>query len=326
MIKTQTSGVNTSSPEPFKTIMLPVDTLEAFTRVLPLARLLIDTMQVSAEQTQLLHVIAGSFLRDHMETIDIASGEVPSAEDMRRLRRIHVEQVVTPLLYQASDLLQSNTGDYSSDMLILDGDPVKRIVEVCRDKNYSTLIMSRRNRAEDSAKLTGSVVAGVLHRHVDATIYLVGDEPLPKEVSPFARCLIGIDGSTASKNAVREAGMLLSKAGQDVERVFLVHVLDQSCYYDEDGITCMEASEFGQKALEKAGNLLIDMGVDYRKIATVIHFGKPGTILAEEVLSSDATLIFIGRRDRSRTAQVFLGSVCTDMIQNCRERTIVLTS
>jgi nucleotide-binding universal stress UspA family protein len=88
----------------------------------------------------------------------------------------------------------------------------------------------------------------------------------------------------------------------------------------------MEASEFGQKALEKAGNLLIDMGVDYRKIATVIHFGKPGTILAEEVLSSDATLIFIGRRDRSRTAQVFLGSVCTDMIQNCRERTIVLTS
>ena len=111
-----------------------------------------------------------------------------------------------------------------------------------------------------------------------------------------------------------------------MERVFLVHVLDQSCYYDEDGITCMEASEFGQKALEEAGNLLIAAGVDHQKITTVIHFGKPGTILAEEAISSDATLIFIGRRDRSRTAQVFLGSVCTDMIQNCRERTIVLTS
>ncbi len=309
-----------------KNILLPVDTLEAFGRVVPLVRLLISTMRIGAEQTQLLHVIAGSFLRDHMESINIAAGEVPTAEDMRRLRQHHVEEVVTPLLYQASDLLQSNTGDYLSDIMILDGDPVKRIDEVSRDKNYSTLIMSRRNRAEESAKLTGSVVAGVLHRHVDATIYLVGDEPLPEGVSPFTRCLIGIDGSPASKNAVKEAGTLLREVNQDIERVFLVHVLDQSCYYDEDGITCMEASEFGQKALEEAGNLLIDMGVDQQKITTVIHFGKPGTILAEEAISCDATLIFIGRRDRSRMAQVFLGSVCTDMIQNCRERTIVLTS
>ena len=320
------NAMHTSSLTPLVNILLPVDTLEAFARVLPLARLLIDTMNISAEQTQLLHVIAGSFLRDHMETIDIASGEVPSARDMKRLRRRHVERVVTPLLYRAGDLLQSNAGDYSSDMMILDGDPVKRIVEVCRDKNYSTLVMSRRNRAEESAKLTGSVVAGVLHRHVESTIYLIGDEPLAEGVSPFARCLLGIDGSSASKNAVREAGMLLSKAGNAVERVFLVHVLDQSCYYDEDGVTCMEAGAFGQKALEEAGNLLIDAGIDHKKIITVIHFGKPGTILAEEAISSGATLIFIGRRDRSRTAQVFLGSVCTDMIHNCRERTIVLTS
>ena len=326
MTEIQNNAMPAASLLPLTNILLPVDTLEAFARVLPLARLLIDTMGISDRQTQLLHVIAGSFLRDHMETIDITSGEVPSTEDMRRLRRHHVEDVVTPLLHQAGDLLQRNSGDYSSDMLILDGDPVKRIVEVCRDKNYSTLVMSRRNQAEDSAKLTGSVVAGVLHRHVEATIYLIGDEPLSAGVSPFARCLIGIDGSPASKNAVREAGMLLSRAGGDVERVLLVHVLDQSCYYDEDGITCMEAGAFGQRALEEAGNQLIEAGVDQQKITTVIHFGKPGTILAEEAIAFDATLIFIGRRDRSRTAQVFLGSVCTDMIHNCSERTIVLTS
>lgn len=311
---------------PLRNLLLPVDTLEAFHRVLPLARLLIRTMNIGAEQTQLLHVIAGSFLKNHMETIDIAAGEVPSLEDMKRLRQFHIENLVTPLLYQVSDLLQSSSGDYSSDILILDGDPVKRINEVCRDKNYTTLIMSRRNRAEESAKLTGSVVAGVLHRYVDATIYLIGDEPLSKEVSPFARCLIGIDGSPASRNAVKEAGMLLSEAASEMEKVFLVHVLDQSCYYDEDGISCMQASEQGQRALEEAGNLLIDSGVSQEKINTVIHFGKPGTILAEEAIACDATLIFIGRRDRSRMAQVFLGSVCTDMIQNCRERTIVLSS
>ena len=123
-----------------------------------------------------------------------------------------------------------------------------------------------------------------------------------------------------------EAGILLKAAGYENEKIYLVHVLDQSCYYDEDGISCMEASEFGQQALEEAGNMLIDLGIDQQKIHTVIHFGKPGTILAEEANSCDATLVFIGRRDRSRTAQVFLGSVCTDMIQNCRERTIVLSS
>ena len=315
-----------TAPTPFNNLLLPVDTLEAFGRVLPLARLLISTMNIDAEQTQLLHIVAGSFLREHMESIDVASGEVPTPEDMKRLRKHHIEQVVSPLLYKASDLLQSKTGDYSSDLMILDGDPVKRIYEVCCDKNYSTLVMSRRNRAEESAKLTGSVVAGILHRHVDATIYLVGDEPLPAGVSPFARCLIGIDGSSASKNGVKEAGILLREAGDENQKIVLVHVLDQSCYYDEDGITCMEASEFGQQALEEAGNMLIELGVDQKKITTVIHFGKPGTILAEEAISCDATLIFIGRRDRSRTAQVFLGSVCTDMIQNCRERTIVLSS
>jgi nucleotide-binding universal stress UspA family protein len=186
--------------------------------------------------------------------------------------------------------------------------------------------MSRRNKSEITSKLTGSVVAGVLHRYVDASLYLVGDEPLPAGSSPFARCLIGIDGSPASRNAVCEAGLLLSRVGPDIEKVYLVHVLDQSCYYDEDGVSCMQASESGQKALEEAGNLLIDAGIDQNKITTVIHFGKPGTVLAEEAITCDATLVFIGRRDRSRMAQVFLGSVCTDMIQNCQERTIVLSS
>ena len=95
--------MNTTSTA-LKNILLPVDTLEAFGRVVPLVQLLISTMRIGAEQTQLLHVIAGSFLRNHMETIDIAAGEVPTAENMRRLRQHHIEQVVSPLLYQASPL------------------------------------------------------------------------------------------------------------------------------------------------------------------------------------------------------------------------------
>ncbi len=88
----------------------------------------------------------------------------------------------------------------------------------------------------------------------------------------------------------------------------------------------MDASLTGQKALEASGNLLVDLGVDRQKIKTVIHFGTPGAILAEEVRECDATLVFLGRRDRSRMAQMFLGSVCTEIIQHCQDRTLVLAS
>jgi nucleotide-binding universal stress UspA family protein len=307
-------------------LLLPVDSLEAFNRAIPLVGVLIRTMQIEAKCIDLLHVVAGSFLRDYMKSIDFAAGEVPSQEDIQHLRKRYIDDVVIPLINHAGELLSRETAGLVPGVLMEDGDPVKTISSVCQSGSYSTLVMSRRNLAERSEKLTGSVVAGVLHRHAEATIYLVGDAPTPEGISVFSRSLIGVDGSPASKNAVKEAGILLSKVNREVEKILLVHVLDQSCYYDEDGVSCIQAGTIGQQALEEAGNLLVAAGVDPAKITTVIHFGKPGTILAEEAVDCDATLIFIGRRDRSRMAQVFLGSVCTDMIQNCQERTIILTS
>jgi nucleotide-binding universal stress UspA family protein len=312
--------------QPLSRVLLPVDSLEAFSRAIHLVGLLIRTMKIEAKHTDLLHVVAGSFLRDYMKSINIAAGEVPSQEDIHHLRKRYIDEVVTPLMSHAGELLRDEIAGLAPGALMEDGDPVKTISSVCQSGAYSTLVISRRNLAERSDKLTGSVVAGVLHRHAEATIYLVGDAPTPVGTSVFSRSLIGIDGSPASKNAVREAGILLSRVNNQIEKVFLVHVLDQSCYYDEDGVTCIQAGTLGQQALEEAGNLLVAAGVDPAKITPVIHFGKPGTILAEEAIGCDATLIFIGRRDRSRMAQVFLGSVCTDMIQNCRERTIILTS
>ena len=311
---------------PFSKLLLPVDTIEAYRRVLSFVKILYRTMFLVPENVDLLHVIEGSFLKGHMHTIDISSGEVPTTGDMKRLRDAHINSNVEPLMKKAVDLLQQEITDIEDvRVLVRDGDPVRTVTRVCSSGSYSTLVMSRRNSAETEGKLTGSVVAGVLHRHVEQTIVLIGDDPISPEVSPFARCLIGIDGSPASKNAVMEAGLLLSRANSDVETIHLVHVLDQSCYYDEDGISCMEAGEKGQKELEEAGNMLVAAGVDQKKITTVIHFGKPGTVLAEEINGCDATLIFIGRRDRSRMAQVFLGSVCTDIIQDCRDRTIILS-
>lgn len=312
--------------KPLRRLLLPVDTLSAFERAAPLAGRLIGTMGLSADRFDLLHVIAGSFLQSHMETLDMMAGQIPARAEMQKLREEHLHNTVGPLLSRAGRILDRETKGKAAGRLIKDGDPVKIISSVCGEGRYSTVVMSRRNPLERSVSLSGSVVAGVLHRHAEATMYLAGDSPAAEGMSYFARCLIGVDGSPASRNAATEAALLLSRVPDEIEQVNLVHVLDQSCYYDEDGVPCSQASIPGQQALEEAGNMLIEAGIDQKKIRTVIHFGRPGTVLAEEIMECDATLVFIGRRDRSRMAQVYLGSVCSDILLNCRERSLALCS
>lgn len=312
--------------DPLSSVLLPVDDLDSFSHIIPVIGALIKTMADDMQTVDLLHVVTGTFLADLMRRVDLASGETPSPEKMKELHQQYMDNTVTPLLRKSRDLLRRETGVGSVHTFACDGDPAKMINEIGRQHNYAALIMSRRNPDRPSAKLIGSVVAGVMHRHSESTIYLVGDSPVPNNESLFARCLIAVDDSPASMNGVIEAGKILSRANEQIEKVYLVHVLDQSCYYDEHGESCMDLGLAGQRALEQAGNLLLESGVESGKIKTVIHFGKPGTVLAEEVNNCEATLIFLGRRDRSRMAQVFLGSVCTDIIQNCRDRTLVLTS
>lgn len=313
-----------SRPNPLSTILLPVDDAETFRRAALLTGSLLGATRLRPQKTDVLHVVTGTFLGELMKGLDLASGETPAPAEMNELHRLHLESSVQPLVLKCREMLDEEIGAGLARTIVRDGDPVKIISSA--SEYYTSLILCRRNLAGPSEKLIGSVVAGVLHRYSQATTYLVGDRVPAEGESIFARCLIAVDESPASMNSVAEAGVILARADDQVGQIYLVHVLDQSCYYDEDGENCMDASLTGQKALEESGNLLVDLGVDRQKIKTVIHFGKPGTILAEEVESCDATLVFLGRRDRSRMAQVFLGSVCTDIIQNCRDRTLILSS
>ena len=312
--------------DPLSSVLLPVDDFESFRHIIPIVGKLVEAVGDDLQRIDLLHVVTGTFLADLMRQIDFASGETPSAAEMKALHQQYIDYTVTPLMKQSREALQKETGSDSLQTIVRDGDPPKMINEMSRKQSYSTVIMNRRAQFQESAKLIGSVVAGVMHRHTESTIYLVGDGDVPHDEFLFARCLIAVDESPASMNGVAEAAKILSRVNEQIEQVYLVHVLDQSCYYDEEGLSCMDMSLTGQQALEMAGDLLIDSGVASEKIKTVIHFGNPGTVLAQEVKNCDATLGFLGRRDRSRMAQVFLGSVCTDIIQNCRDRTLVLAS
>jgi nucleotide-binding universal stress UspA family protein len=84
--------------------------------------------------------------------------------------------------------------------------------------------------------------------------------------------------------------------------------------------------ETGNKYMREAEDLMVKGGVEKTKIVATLLFGKPGETLTEHAASFGATMCYIGRRDRSKIAEVLLGSVCGDFVQRCRGKTVVLVS
>lgn len=306
-------------------LLLPVKDYELFKNILPLVELVSSSMAGGLEKVDLLHVVGGSFMSTHLSNIDFRAGHVLSSDLMQRLRAEHYQEIVNPLLSQVQELLVKSGLALQAKVSVVDGDPVKKITEICENEKYSTLIMCRR-KGEKEGIFIGTVLNGVVNRHISASFYIVGEEGFATDISPAARIMIGVDGSPTCFSAVREAAVILGRSAGVVEEVSLVNVMDPSCLTDGSGLDCQQMSETGFKYMQEAEDILVKEGVEKSKIVATILFGKPGEALTKHAQSFGATMCYIGRRDRSKIAEVLLGSVCADFIHRCRERTIVLVS
>lgn len=311
--------------QPLTRLLLPVKDYELFKNILPLVELMSRAMAGELEKVDLLHVVGGSFISTHLNNIDFRAGRVLSSELMQRLRTQHYQDFVDPLKAQLQELLHKSGVGLQANVRIEDGDPVKKISAICQKGHYSTLIMQRRKKEEDNF-FEGTVITGILNRHISAGFYLVGEDGFVDGVSPAARVLIGIDGSSSCFRAVEEAAVLLGRSSESIEEVSLVNVLDPSCLYDQSETNCQQISVMAYKDMQEAADILVRAGVPQAKISTTILYGKPGRILTEHALKIDATMCYVGRRDRSKIAEVLLGSVSGEFLQRCRNKTIVLVS
>jgi len=306
-------------------LLLPVKDFSLFSHTLPLLQLISKSSNNQGlESIDLLHVVGGSFLSAHLNNIDLRAGHMVSSETITRLRKEHVESIVKPLLDQVQTLLDKSSIDVTAGIKLAEGDPVKKICEICDDEYYSTLILARRKKEEEGF-FSGSVVNGILGRFVKPSIYLVGENGFPADCSPLARVLIGVDGSPNCMRAAAEAALLLGKNREEVEKVSLINVLDQACFFKEE-IDCQEESERAYGYMDTVEKILTEQGVDADKIEATVLFGHPGEMLTRHAHDFDATLTYIGRRDRSKIAEVLLGSVCGDIIHQLRDRALVLVS
>jgi nucleotide-binding universal stress UspA family protein len=306
-------------------LLLPVKDFDHFCNCLPLVELISRTMEEKLERLDLLHVIGGSFLSTHLNNIDFRAGRVLSSELMQRLRTQHYEEFVAPLLEKVQTVLSEKEGGLQAKVRVEDGDPVKKIISVCEQEKYKTLILARRNK-EEQEELAETVLNGLVNQHLDATMYLVAEDGFSSGKHPATRVMVGIDGSAAALGAVREAAIILSRSAQDVEEVLLVNVRDPSCFLGESETDCKQASDKGYRNLQEAEEIMVAEGVDKSKIVTMLLFGRPGETLASHAREFGATMLFIGRRNRMKIAEVLLGSVSGDVIQRCRKTTVVLVS
>ncbi len=311
--------------EPLTTVLLPVDRLKAFERTIPFIAVLAAARGSQLRQLNLLHVVVASYFSKHISNVDIRAGKILSSDKIRRIREQHYTDRVNPLMETIRVVLEQNKLQLPLKVLIKDGEPVKVICAECEDNNYSTLVLGRRDYTMLEESLMGSITRGVLDRRIEASIYLIGEE-IEHGEPVLSRCMIGVNDSDSSRRAVNEAALLLSGDPDAVDNIALVHVIDQDCYFADNGNRCQEILISGRKCLDEAENIVLAAGIDRSRCSKVILFGNPARVLIDKAAADSCTLFFIGRRERSKLAKVFLGSVCSDIVQRCRQTIVALVN
>ncbi len=123
----------------------------------------------------------------------------------------------------------------------------------------------------------------------------------------FDRILIPIDGSDCSKRAAKYGLELGNAYGSAID---VLHVLERSRLRRVGSDAQAERRERGTEFLDEIETMAREVGID---IDTTLDEGKTHEIIGEHAESTDANLIVMGRRGRSRLRGQPLGTV-TDRV------------
>jgi len=299
--------------------LIPVDTNSSRAEAVALMKCLAAILHERIDKITLFHVTGGRYLSGHMANIDARAARVITTDLFNSLRQEHIDKKIKPVLAQAKRELEKAGINAVIDIVIEDGDPVNRIVEMANKGEYSSLILERHSTSHDGDGL-GHVASGILHRDVQATIYLTGIHPIN---CPPDCCLVALDNSENSWMALKRAGVLAAACGDRLKKIILVSVLDVSAYSLQLA-GGREELDIDSTILDRAEELLLAQGVTGDQIIKRQTFGDPADVLVDEVKEQGAELIFMGRRDRGAVKELFMGSVSSRLIHHCREQTIVM--
>lgn len=314
---------NNNQIERLTKFLLPVDKDAALDATAGTAGAMASVLGERVKNITLLHVMAGEYLKTHMMNIDFRVEFVVDSKVIRDLREKYQESKVKSVLEDVSSKIKNFGISVPIEYRVEDGDPVKKILSVCEEGGFSTIVMARRCLSSLKQVFLGSVSAGVLERSGPASVYLVGQETISKEQCPVARTIIAVDGSDKAFNAVKEASILLRASKDLLEQVTVIGVIDLANY--SDSLSGERSLEIEVKSfLDKARRMLIEEGVPEAKIDVRPQYGHPAEAIATEAEKRDAQMIFMGKTGMSGIKGLVMGSVSRSVIHKCGSRTIAM--
>lgn len=313
----------TTHPQPLTRFLLPVDVPMSFERSAWLMGTMTAALGDRIEKIAVLHVMAGRYLSSHMANVDVRTRHVIASEQFQMLKKQHVSRDIAPKMEEAKKILEKTGITAPIELLIEDGDPIRRITDIAA-RGYSTVIMERRGLSAIREVIVGSVTSGLLHRDIHATVYLVG-QTRGKNECPASCCLIPVDGSSHSREALREASILISHCTEVIKQVALVHVINLARYGEEIELADAQA-ESADRIMTEANRMLVEGGVPAEAITQVIRYGDPADIIEEEIRQKASCMVFMGRRGRNALGELFMGSVSRKIIHRFPDHFVALVS
>lgn len=209
-------------------------------------------------------------------------------------------------------------GEVEAEVVVEHGWPVPTLLQVAADADL--LVAGSRGYNAFEARWLGSV-SQHLAGHARCPVAVVRRAHNPRS----QRIVVGVDGSSASEDALRYAA---DRAALTGESVLAVHAYQLPMFSGTPtGLAVLPIdvdTEIVDDAERLAAELVAGIAEDYPDVGvrSTAVIGRAGRVLAR--LSDDASLVVVGARGRTPWQEVLLGSVSQEVLHRAECPVVVV--
>jgi nucleotide-binding universal stress UspA family protein len=198
------------------------------------------------------------------------------------------------------------------------GDPVYDIPAVCEEEKVDLLVVGKKKR---ETLFVGSRTKEILKQVKVPTLvfkYQLKEEDLEIEnKNLFQRPLVAIDFSPPSLRALE----FFYKLKDVFERGMVVHVIPSARV---EGLDKMRMKALEEDASQKLDNLLKNYFENTEKVERLILLGEPQEMVLDLASEKEATLVILGRSEKTFIDRLFLGSVANYVLDRARTPVLIV--
>jgi nucleotide-binding universal stress UspA family protein len=198
------------------------------------------------------------------------------------------------------------------------GDPVYDIPAVCEEEKVDLLVLGKKKR---ETLFVGSRTKEILKQVKVPTLvfkYKLKEEDLEIEnKNLFQRPLVAIDFSPPSLRALE----FFYRLKDMFERGMVVHVIPST---KVEGSDKMRMKALEEEVSQKLENLLKNYFENTEKVERLILLGEPQEIVLDLASEKEATLVILGRSEKTFIDRLFLGSVANYVLDRARTPVLIV--